>query len=377
MTTPVRLTLPRWHDLHAHFRQGGMTAHLIKDHLKMGCTGILAMPNTKPPIAKIFKKDKVKIAGSESWSIQEYMDFLMKSGADKFENVIVPMYLTRETTPKMIEAGAKAGILKAAKYYPPHGTTGAEFGAPMAHYMKNGVLRALSDNGVILCVHGEEHGLSAERYFARGENAEEIFYKSSMPKIVKKFPYLKIVCEHVTTAVAVKFVQSAGKNVAASITPQHLIYTVGDLLRGFKYHLYCLPLIKFDDDRAALRKSVTAPGQTQFFAGTDSAPHAKKVTECGCAAGAYTGGIAPQLYAKAFEMAGVNLGTTKGASIFRRFLCDNGPAFYGIKPSKKTFTLEKNPQKIGVSKAGADTIIPLPVGMDGDGKNAILEWRIK
>ena len=239
------------------------------------------------------------------------------------------------------------------------------------------VLKAMEENGVVLCIHGEEHGLSGERYISRKESAEEIFYRKTMPALIKKFPKLKIVCEHVTTAEAVKFVQKAGKNVAATITPQHLIYTVGDLLKGFKFHLYCLPLIKFDDDRAALRKAVTAAGQKKFFAGTDSAPHAKKLMDCGCAAGAYTGGIAPQLYAEAFELAGVDLSKKKGADAFKRFLCTNGPEFYGFKPSKKTFTLEKKPEKISVLKFGSERVVPLPIGMGNDEGDATLDWSIK
>ena len=102
-----------------------------------------------------------------------------------------------------------------------------------------------------------------------------------------------MVGEHVTTKVAVDFIKQAPDTVAGSITPQHLLFTVGHLLQGLKYHLYCLPLLKYEEDRAALRGVVTDPTNTKFFAGTDSAPHTEKVTECGCAAGCYTGGIAP------------------------------------------------------------------------------------
>lgn len=334
----------------------------------MGCAGVLAMPNTKPPVAKVFARD-----AGESWSIEGYLEDLKKAGGDAFSDIIVPLYLTASTTPEMIAAGARAGVLRAAKYYPPHGTTGAEFGAPLENFMKNGVLRALEEHGVVLCIHGEEHGLTGEKYFGRNANAEEIFYQERMPELVAKFPKLKIVCEHVTTKVAVEFVRKVPGNVAASITPQHLIYTVGNLLQGFKYHLFCLPLIKFEEDRAALREAATS-GNPKFFAGTDSAPHTTKATECGCAAGCYTGGIAPQLYAEAFELAGADLGG-RGAESFRRFLCANGPEFYGLKKPSKTFTLEKGAEEIGVLKAGAQQVVPLPVGMN-DGKTATLNWRI-
>jgi dihydroorotase len=364
----LRLELPYWYDLHAHFRQGELTAHLIGDHLRMGCAGILAMPNTKPPVSRVLERD-----AGDGWSVESYLSDLAKAGGDAFLDIIVPLYLTAATTPEMIAAGAKAGLLRAAKYYPPHGTTGAEFGAPLETFIQNEVFKAMEEHGVVLCIHGEEHGLSGERYFGRRENAEETFYRERMPQLVEKYPKLKIVCEHVTTKAAVDFVKGAPANVAATITPQHLIYTVGNLVQGLKYHLYCLPLVKFDEDREALRAAAVS-GNAKFFAGTDSAPHAKKMTECGCAAGCYTGGIAPQIYAQAFEMAGADLGG-RDFENFKKFLCMNGPEFYNLKKSSETFTMEKQAQEISVLKTGVGEIVPLPVGMH-DGKTATLPWRI-
>lgn len=354
----MRLELPKWYDLHAHFRQDDLVGPLIDDHLKMGCVGILAMPNTQPPVAKIHKND-----ASSATSIEHYLTILQNAGGDKFDDIIVPLYLTSEITPAQIKEGAKSDILCAAKYYPPHGTTGAQHGAPLETYIENGVFKAMEEAGIVLCIHGEEHNLPGEKYFGRTENAEEIFYKTRMRALIKKFPKLKIVCEHVTTKIAVDFVKSAPANVAATITPQHLVYTMGDLLKGLKYHLYCLPLVKFDEDRAALREAATSENNQKFFAGTDSAPHTQKMTECGCAAGCYTGGIAPQLYAEAFELAGIDLGKPKGLKAFRQFLCTNGPEFYGLPVSSEKFTLEKKPQKIVPLKIGTESIIPLPLGM--------------
>lgn len=329
---PFTLTLPKWYDLHAHFRQGDIIERLVADHLSMGCAGILAMPNTKPPVGKIFKSDDLPY-----WSIEEYRDMLMKAGAEAFDKVITPLYLTKDATPYMIEEGVKAGLLEACKYYPPHGTTGAEFGYPFERFIENGVFEAMQANNVILCIHGEEHGLPPETYFARGTNAEEIFYRERLPKAVEAFPDLKIVGEHVTTRTAVDFITQAPDTVGATITPQHLLYTVGHLLQGLKYNLYCLPLLKFEEDRQALWNTVINPNNTKFFAGTDSAPHVEKVTECGCAAGCYTGGIAPQLYAEGFIKAGVDLKGEEGLETFKQFLCANGPAFYGLDLQQDTF----------------------------------------
>ncbi len=360
----LQFTLPKWYDLHAHFRQGDVLKAYIAAHIAMGCAGILAMPNTKPPVGKVFKADSLPY-----WSIEEYRDMILGAGGDALDAVIIPMYLTKDTTPAMIAAGAKAGILQACKYYPPHGTTGAEHSTDFTYFINNGVFAAMQEHGVVLCVHGEEHGMRAEDYFASNSNAESYFYRERMPQLVKKFPQLKVVAEHITTKAAADFVLQAGANVTASVTPQHLIYTVGHLVQGLKYHLYCMPLVKFEEDRAALQQVVISPDNTQFFAGTDSAPHAVKATECGCAAGCFTGGVAPQIYAEAFELAGVDLSTTQGQGAFERFLCHNGANFYGLPIPTETFTLIKQPS---IVKPLGD-IIPLPLGMG----QTTIPWSIR
>ncbi len=369
--TALRFTLPCWHDLHAHFRQGGLLQPLLQAHLDMGCAGILAMPNTSPPVAKIFRSD-----AAPWWSIEEYLEMLYAGGGERFDSIIIPLYLTQDTTPAMIAAGAKSGLLRACKYYPPHGTTGAGHGRPLEFYTENGVLEAMAESGVILCVHGEEHGQPPEDYFDSRKNAEDTFYRERMPRLVDWYPKLKIVAEHLSTKTGVDFVHQAGKNVAASITPQHLLYTVGNLVQGLKYHLYCLPLLKFEEDRKALLQAVSNPRNTRFFAGTDSAPHAKKATVCGCAAGCFTGGIAPQMYAVAFEAAGVDLATVAGQQAFTRFLCTTGPAFYGLHVSKKTFTLVKEEQAVVPLETSEGSIVPLTLGLSAEGK-ATLPWRIE
>ncbi len=363
MTT--EFTLPYWYDLHVHLRQDGLIAPLVAAQRAMGCAGILAMPNTRPPVASI-------------GAISNYIDDIEQAGGNAFQALIVPLYLTRETTAAMIEAGAQSGILKACKYYPPHGTTNADFGAPVEEFMSNGVFAAMEKHGIVLCIHGEEHGLAPDRYFARGENAEEIFYQTRVPQIIQKFPALKLVCEHITTKVAAEFVAGASDNVAATITPQHLLYTVGDLLQGLKYHLFCLPLVKFADDRAALRAAVTKPGQTQFFAGTDSAPHTTKCTPCGCAAGCFTGGIAPQLYAMGFEAAGADLDQPSNQALFAQFLCHNGKNFYDLPESKDTFRLIRQETPVEMLDTPEGPVTPLPIGLNPAHatQGTALPWRL-
>ena len=221
----------------------------------------------------------------------------------------------------------------------------------------------MEEEGAVLCIHGEQHALPGEDYLARNRSAEALFYRETMPRLLEAHPGLRVVCEHITTSEAVAFVQQAPDTVGATVTPQHLLYTIGHLVQGLKYHLYCLPIVKFDDDRVALRNAVTTPGQLKIFAGTDSAPHTRKATECGCAAGCFTGGCAPQLYAMAFEEAGADLDTESGQDVFKRFLCTNGPAFYGFPSCEATFSLVRKPSSTRAVTTPEGVVVPLPTGM--------------
>ncbi|MCS1410173.1 MAG: Dihydroorotase [Verrucomicrobia subdivision 3 bacterium] len=360
------LDLPKWFDFHAHFRQGPAMGAYIRAHLDMGCAGGVAMPNTKPPVSRVFGE-----ALEASWSIEHYLHDLNAAGGGAFEALIVPLYLTRATTPEMIVEGVARGMLQACKYYPPYGTTNAEHGVSLEELIGGEVLRELEETGIVLCLHGEQHGLSGDRYFDAVDHAESIFYREKMPRLMDQHPRLRVVCEHVTSEAAVQFVQLAGERVAATVTPQHLLYTVGHLIQGLRYHLYCLPIVKFEADRAALRSAVTASKQSQFFAGTDSAPHTTKATAGGCAAGCFTGGCAPQLYAMAFEECGVSMDSEAGQASFERFLCRNGAAFYGLPLPEQGFRLERQVGRCDLLETPEGPVTPLPVGMERE-----LTWRL-
>lgn len=362
----MRLDISKWHDLHVHFRQGPAMAAYIQAHLNMGCAGVVAMPNTRPPVSRVTGP-----CDPSSWSVEGYARMIHDAGGHLFQDVIIPLYLTRQTSATLIQSGIRSGLLKACKYYPPHGTTNSEHGVPMHDLLRSDTLRAMEDGGVILCIHGEQHALNGTDYLGPDRNAESLFYRETMPRLLENHPGLRVVCEHITTSEAVDFVKSAGDSIAATITPQHLLFTLGDLIKGLRFHLYCLPVLKFERDRDALRVAVTEPGQRQFFAGTDSAPHTVKATECGCAAGCFTGGYAPQLYAMAFEEAGCDLASPEGQDCFKNFLCLNGPHFYGLNPSEEVFTLEKKRNKSEVLPTPEGSVTPLPMGLDMD-----LEWSI-
>ena len=362
----MRLELPKWFDLHTHFRQGAAVAAYVAAHREMGCAGALAMPNTQPPVSRVTGP-----AEAEGWSIESYTAELKAAGADAFEQLLVPLYLTRHTTAKMIEEGVRAGLLKVCKYYPPHGTTNSEHGVPMDGLIGGEVLKAMEELGVVLCIHGEQHALSGPDYLDAHHSAESLFYNERMPRLLEAHPRLRIVCEHITTRTAAEFVSAAPEHVGATITPQHLLFTLGHLIQGLKYHLYCLPIVKFQEDRDALRCAVTHVGQRKFFAGTDSAPHTTKATACGCAAGCFTGGCAPQLYAMAFEEAGVDLASVGGRDVFERFLCLNGPGFYGFPSSSERFVMEKRPSTTVLLETPTGSVTPLPLGLGME-----LTWSI-
>lgn len=350
--------LPYWYDLHTHLRQDDLLPVTIQAQLDMGCCGVLAMPNTKPPVAKVFKNDAL-----EYESIEAYYEQILRAGGEAFEDIIIPLYITKDTSAAMIDRGAKSGLLRAVKYYPPHGTTGADFSYPFEALLKTDIFKALEANDIVLCVHGEEHDLSNQDYLDCHKNAEKLFYEQRLPELVDACPSLRIVAEHITTKQAVNFVKQAGAKVKGSITPQHLLYTLGDLIRGLRYHLYCLPVLKFDEDRAALREAVTDMNNQDFFAGTDSAPHTHKATDCGCAAGCFTGGVAPQLYAQAFEEAGLVLDEACHQTALKRFLCDIGPGFYGLKPASKSMRLRREPGALKRYKTAQGSLTTLPEGL--------------
>lgn len=353
----THLTLPLWWDCHAHLRQGDILAPLIAAHVSMGCAGVVSMPNTAPPVSRIFESD----AGA-GWSIEGYMRMLHEArGGNTNIDFIVPLYLTADITPDRIEQGAQASLLRAAKYYPPHGTTGSAAAADVKIYEDNGVFAALEAVGAVLCIHGEVHAVSDEDYFTQTDNAETLFYRTIAPHITQKYPRLRFVAEHITTSVAADFVQKGGEYIGATITPQHLLYTTGHLLRGLRYHLHCMPVAKFASDRSALRALAATHPRT--FAGTDSAPHARKVTQCGCAAGCFTAGVAPQLYAMAFEESGLSLDDPDNARAFEAFLCTRGPTFWNLPKPQGQFVLKRKDATLDLLPTPQGPITSLPLGM--------------
>jgi len=361
-------------DMHAHLRQGPLMGPVIRDHVAGGTRVILAMPNTSPPVDRATRS-----CDGDGLSVPEYLDMVMAAGGDAFEAVLPTLYLTRHATPSGIaRATAERGPLR-VKYYPPHGTTGSGHSMPIGDVVGSEALRALEAEGGILLVHGEMHGVSGEDWFGRASNAEEAFYREWAPRLRDAHPGLRVVAEHITTRVALEAARDLG--FGATVTPMHLLHEVGTLLQGWYAHLKCMPILKWRADVEALRAAVVDPANTFLFAGTDSAPHPKlaKATDCGCASGCYLAPVALQMYAQAFEEAGVDMGSAGGQAAFRSFTAERGPDFHGTARPGGRFTLAKRAQEVRPTPTEAGELVPLPVGMvaDREGRSATVPWTLE
>jgi dihydroorotase len=221
-------------------------------------------------------------------------------------------------------------------------------------------LAAMERHGVALAIHGEVTDADVDVF-----DRERVFVERHLTTIVRDFPELRIVLEHVTTDEAVAFVEAAPANVAATITPQHLLYSRNALFAGgLRPHLYCLPVLKRERHREALVRAATS-GNPKFFLGTDSAPHTKAAKEhaCGCA-GCYSAPIAMPLYAEAFDRAGA-LDRLEG------FASVHGATFYGLPPNSDTIALVRQSWRVPATLPfGGETIVPLRAGEN-------VHWRVE
>lgn len=332
------ITMPD--DWHAHFRDHEVLNETVPASARQFGRAI-AMPNLKPPIinAKMAKEYEARI--------------LKKRPEGSHFNPLVTLYLTNATKPKEIFEAKSQGVL-AAKLYPAGATTNSNHGVNDIHRM-GPVFEAMSDCGMLLLIHGEVTDCEIDIF-----DREKVFIEKYLKSIIKDYPSLKIVLEHITTKEAVDFVSNAPPNIAATITPQHLMLNRNDLLvGGVKPHYYCLPILKRNIHQQALRDIITS-GSKKFFLGTDSAPHMKEDKEsfCGCA-GCYSSPNAIELYAQVFD----ELNAIDKLESFASF---NGADFYGLPRNKKKITLYKKtwrvPKEIQVE--GAGVIVPFWAGKE-------------
>jgi dihydroorotase len=272
---------------------------------------------------------------------------------------LMVLYLTDKTTPEEIKKAKATGHIVAAKLYPAGATTNSDSGVTDVKNMYP-VFKAMQEVGMLLLVHGEVTDSEIDIF-----DREKIFLDTVLTPVVDDFPELKIVLEHITTQDAVKFVEAASDNVAATITAHHLLYNRNHMLvGGIRPHFYCLPILKRNIHQDALNKAATS-GSKKFFLGTDSAPHMKdkKEAACGCA-GSYTAHAAIELYAEAFDDSGA-------IDKLEAFASLNGPDFYNLPRNSDTITLVKEAWNVPESYSlGDDKVVPIRAGEQ-------IQWQVK
>jgi len=340
-----RLVLVRPDDWHVHLRDGPMLGAVTAATARVFARAIV-MPNLRPPVTTT--------AAAKAY--RERILAALPNGT-RFEPLMT-LYLTDQTTAAEIADARASGVVHAIKYYPAGATTHSDAGVTALSnaYL---ALAAIERNGVVLSLHGEVTDPDVDIF-----DRERVFIDRHLTQIVRDFPELRIVLEHVTTAEGVAFVQDAPANVAATITPQHLKYSRNALFAGgLRPHYYCLPILKREAHRRALVAAATS-GSAKFFLGTDSAPHAKHVKESSlCGAGCYTAPFALELYAEVFEKAGA-LARLEG------FASVHGAAFYGLPRNNDTVTLERSAWTVPSQYAiDGDAIVPLRAG-------ETIRWRV-
>lgn len=313
MTTSLTIQTPD--DWHLHFRDGEMLKETVPATARCFKRAI-AMPNLVPPVTTTQMALAYK---------QRILD-AVPQGVE-FEP-LVTLFLTNQTTAQEIKDAKAAGIV-ASKLYPAGATTNSDAAVKGIKALYP-VFEAMQQVGMLLLIHGEVTEAHIDIF-----DREKAFIDTYLRDIVNDFPNLKIVFEHITTKDAVDFVLESSDNVAATITPQHLLLNRNDLLvGGIRPHNYCLPVLKRNTHQQALR-AVVASGSRKFFLGTDSAPHEKhkKENACGCA-GCYSAWSAIELYAQVFE-------DLNAIDKLEGFASHYGPDFYGMPRNSGTITLNK------------------------------------
>ena len=332
------LTMTRPDDWHLHLRDGDAMKAVLPHTARQFARAII-MPNLKPPIRTV----------AEAAAYRDRLLDALPIGAN-FEPLMT-LYLTDNTSPDEIIRAAQSGFVKAVKYYPAGATTNSDMGVTDLKKC-DAVFAAMQDTGLPLLLHGEVTGDEVDVF-----DREKIFIEHHLIPLASRFPTLRIVLEHITTADAVKFVLAANDSVAATLTPQHLLFSRNAIFKGgLRPHFYCLPILKREDHRLALLKAATS-GNPKFFLGTDSAPHTRNAKESCCgAAGCYSALHAMELYAEAFDSVNA-LDKLEGfASFF-------GADFYRLPRNTGTITLKKDswvvPAEVPFIESG---LVPLRAG---------------
>lgn len=342
MTT---FTMRRPDDWHVHLRDGPMLTGVVNFTARQFARAIV-MPNLNPPVTTV--------AAAEAYRSR----ILAALEPGLSFTPLTTCYLTDDIDAAEIERGFAAGVFTACKLYPAHATTNSSHGVTDIKNIR-GALEAMQRIGMPLLLHGEVTDKHVDIF-----DREAVFIDRILSKLIRDFPALKIVLEHITTEEAANFVAEGPATLAATITPHHLDYNRNAMFEGgIRPHFYCLPVAKREHHRLALRKAAIS-GSPKFFLGTDSAPHAvsAKETACGCA-GVFCAPHALESYAKVFD-------EEDAMDRFEAFASEHGPRFYGLPLNEERITLVREPQSVPARiSAGGTEIVPFHAG-------ATLSWRL-
>ena len=296
------------------------------------------MPNLRPPVTT------VAAAGA-------YRERILRAAPSGGFEPLMTLYLTDNLPADEIDQAAATPWLAAVKYYPAGATTNAESGVT-AIEKAYPVLARMQELGLPLLLHGEVNHAEVDIF-----DREARFIDEVLVPLVRRFPGLSVVLEHITTREAAEYVAEADAKIAATITVHHLLYHRSHMLAGgIRPHLYCLPILKRDSHRAALRAAATS-GNPRFFLGTDSAPHpvGEKESACGCA-GVYTAPAALELYAEVFE-------EEQALDRLEAFAAFHGADFYGMERNESRVKLVRRSWSAPASYAfGNEEVIPIRAG---------------
>lgn len=344
--TMKTLSLIQPDDWHVHVRNGDLLKTVLPYTARQFARAII-MPNLKPPVTTVAQ------------ALAYRTEILQAIPSDINFTPLMTLYLTPQTTLSEVQQAAATESIHGFKLYPAGATTNSEAGVNDLRGIFP-ILAALEKYDIPLLIHGEVTDQACDIF-----DRERVFIESQLTQIHHQFPALRIVLEHVTTAEAVQFVQAASANVAATITPQHLLFNRNALLAGgLRPHFYCLPVLKRESHRQALLAAATS-GSPKFFLGTDSAPHLSELKEnaCGCA-GCFSAFAALELYATAFE-------TVNALDKLEGFASFYGADFYRLPRNTQTITLVRSAWQIPAVYGTANIrITPLQAG-------EILPWQMQ
>lgn len=340
------LTIIQPDDWHVHFRDGNVLADIVPLHARRFGRAIV-MPNLNPPVATT----------DDALAYHTRIEEVLEPGS-AFQPLMT-LYLTDRTTPEEIAKAHESGKIFAVKFYPAGATTNSDSGVTNIHNVYP-VLKEMAQLNFPLLVHGEVTSQQVDIF-----DREAVFLETELKPMLHDIPDLKVVSEHITTANMADFVEGAGDNVAATITPQHLLYNRNAIFKGgIRPHYYCLPVLKREQHRERLVEAATS-GSHKFFLGTDSAPHATEAKEggCGCA-GIFSGHAAIELYALVFEQA-------DALDKLEAFASFHGADFYNLPRNSTTITLVKKDWEIPRTyRFGGSTVTPLLAG-------EMLSWQLQ